>query len=290
MYSEAMRAVADDPAVDAVLLNVFVGTKLILLNLEDVAELSRMSDKPVVVWYLGERSQDYEFQKTAGELGILAFPELYRAVECMAAVMKLGKRLDEAPPAESTRSMPALRTDLKQILANSSKPLDEFNSKRILNFYGLPCVAEEKVNDVVSCREAAERLGYPLVMKGLQPGGVHKTELGLVQPNIGNKSSAVQTYRALMKKMEGNGSVLVQRQIKGELELILGMVRDKQFGPCIMFGLGGIMAEVFGDVAFAMAPLNTREALDLIGRIQDRLLEGFRGMPPVDREELARIW
>ncbi len=90
--------------------------------------------------------------------------------------------------------------------------------------------------------------------------------------------------------MEGRGQVLVQKQIPGKVELILGLLRDPQFGPCVMFGLGGVMAELFDDTVFAVAPLTHREALALIGRIRgQKMLDGFRGAPPVNREEIARI-
>ena len=93
-----------------------------------------------------------------------------------------------------------------------------------------------------------------------------------------------------MERMEGRGQVLIQRQVPGKVELILGLLRDPQFGPCVMFGLGGVTAELFGDAAFAVAPLTRGEALELIGRIRgQKMLDGFRGAPPVDREEIARI-
>jgi len=146
------------------------------------------------------------------------------------------------------------------------------------------------VDDVDACVLAATRMGYPLVMKGLQSGGVHKTERGLVQLDIRNKTSTLRTFKDLMKKMQGRGSVLMQRQVKGRVELIMGMLRDPHFGPCVMIGLGGVMAEIFRDTAFAMAPLSHQEALDLIDRVQGRkLLSGFRGMQPVDRDELAGL-
>jgi len=290
MYSESLRAVLGDPAVDAVLLHVFVGTKLILIDLEDIAEQSRKAGKPVFIWLLGEREQAFQFQKAAGKLGVPVFQELHRTVECLVAAMRPRVIFEKSSLSMNPDSLPVLSADLQQALHHFSGPLDEFISKRILTSYGLPCIAEEKVGNVVDCKTAAGRLGYPLVMKGLQPGAVHKTELGLVQLDIPNKTSAVRTFKSLMKKMGGNGSVLMQKQIKGHLELIMGMLRDPQFGPCVMIGLGGVMAEAFRDAAFAMAPLNCHDALDLIGRIQgQRLLDGFRGMPPVNRDELAKL-
>ena len=127
-------------------------------------------------------------------------------------------------------------------------------------------------------------------MKGLLPGGIHKTELGLVRLGISDRQAAHRTFEALMEKMEGRGRVLIQKQHPGRVELIIGLLRDPQFGPCVMFGLGGVMAELFEDSVFAVAPLTHEEALKLIGRIRGRkMLDGFRGAPPVDREELARI-
>lgn len=127
-------------------------------------------------------------------------------------------------------------------------------------------------------------------MKGLLPGGVHKTEMGLVRLDIPDGPAARQTYAALMERMEGRGQILIQRQIPGKVELIPGLLRDPQFGPCVMFGLGGVAAELFDDAVFAVAPLTRRDALDLMTRIRgQKMLNGFRGTPPVDREEIARI-
>jgi acetyltransferase len=134
------------------------------------------------------------------------------------------------------------------------------------------------------------RLGFPVVMKGLQQGKVHKTELGLVHLNITGIETARRSFETLMEKMNGHGKIIVYRQVKGKIELILGLLRDLQFGPCVMLGLGGIMAEILSDAVFAPAPVTVQDALELIGRLRgQKILEGFRGEPPVNREELARI-
>ncbi len=99
-----------------------------------------------------------------------------------------------------------------------------------------PALRRDVSEDAQACMSTAARLGYPVVMKGLQPGGVHKTEMGLVQLDIRNKTSAARAFKSLTKKMQGKGSVLVQKQVKGHAELIMGMLRDPQFGPCIMIG------------------------------------------------------
>jgi acetate---CoA ligase (ADP-forming) len=290
IYSEAMKAVMADPSVGAVLLHVFVGNFRIRINLADLAAQSRASGKPVFVWLLGRRDEAHQFQIAARQQGVPVFPELHRAVECLRAVLSREKR--EAPPLPAAvldETSQALM-DRRAIPDGVAGPLDEFVSKQFLGTYGIPAVEEALAPDLDTCLQAAARMGYPVVMKGLQPGGVHKTELGLVCLDIRNRTAATRTFKMLMKKMQGRGQILVQRQVKGRLELILGLVRDPQFGPCVMIGLGGIMAEVFRDAAFAAAPLSLQEALDLIGRIKGQLLlDGFRGSPPADRNELARL-
>ena len=291
LYSETMKAVLADPAVDAVLLHVFVGNFRIRINLPDLAEQSRAAGKPIFIWLLGRRDEAYQFQLAARKEGVPVFQELYRAVECLRTVMnQKGRPAALITPYETGKLQTPLSSDLKRTLDSAAGPLDEFVSKQILGAYGVPTVEESMVADIDACLEAASCIGYPIVMKGIQEGGIHKTELGLVYLDIHHKRAATRTFKTLQKKMGGQGRVLIQKQVKGHVELILGLVRDPQFGPCVMIGLGGIMAEVFQDAAFAMAPLSSQEALDLIDRIQgQKLLDGFRGSPPVDRDELARI-
>jgi acetyltransferase len=227
---------------------------------------------------------------TAREHGIPVFQELYRAVECLRTVMHRQKQPLAVIAAEEAGKPSPLSPDMKRLLDNASGPLDEFISKKILKTYDILTVDEAIADDVHECLQAAAQIGYPVVMKGLQEGGVHKTELGLVYLDIRNKSTAARTFKTLTRKMGGLGRVLIQKHVKGHVELILGLIRDPQFGPCVMIGLGGVMAEVFQDAVFAMAPLNHQEALALTGRLQgQQLLDGFRGNPPVNREEIARM-
>lgn len=290
-YSEAMKVVLDDPAVDAVLLHVFVGNFRIRINLPDLAQQSRAAGKPVFIWLLGRREETYSFQLAACKHGIPVFQELYRAVECLGTVMKRGKGRPAVIVTTETNGKPSPPSpDIATLRDHASGPLDEFLSKRILKAYDIPTVDEVITTDTRECLQAAAQLDYPIAMKGLQEDGVHKTEMGLVYLDIRNKSAATRIFKILSRKMDGRGRVLVQKHVRGHLEMILGLLRDPQFGPCVMIGLGGILAEVFGDAAFAMAPLSRREALDLINRIRGRkLLDGFRGNPPVNLEELARL-
>ncbi len=290
IYSEAMKAVLADPAVDAVLLHVFVGNFRIRINLPDLARQSRAAGKPVFIWLLGRRDEAYSFQLAAREHGIPVFQELYRTVECLRTVMNRKKHPATVITAGETGEPSHLSPDMKRLLDNASGPLDEFVSKQILKTYNIPTVDEVIAADVDECLRAAARIGYPVVMKGLQEGSIHKTELGLVYLDIRNKSTATRIFKTLIKKMGGRGRVLIQKHVKGHVELILGLLRDPQFGPCVMIGLGGILAEAFQDTAFAIAPISHRESLALINRLRgQKLLDGFRDSPPVNRDEIARI-
>ncbi len=185
----------------------------------------------------------------------------------------------------------ALPDDLAAVLQSATGVLDEHLSKTVLAACGIP-VTLEKIVDTVedACREASGNLKYPVVMKGLVPGSVHKTEGGLVKLNIQFESQVRTAFKALTHTMKGKGKILIQQQIEGDLELIAGLVRDPQFGPCVMMGFGGVMAEILDDVVFGVAPLSHTEALALIGRLKhQKLLDGFRGSTVVERDALAKI-
>ena len=254
----------------------------------DLSARLRSAGKPLVAWVIGRRDDTFAFQKEALVHGIPVFTELSRAAECLAAI--LDQRRKPEPPTvekEVERPMPA---DLQRLLDSASGPLDEQLSKSILGACGVPTVPEVFAADASQAVAAAAGLGYPVVMKGLLPGEVHKTELGLIRLGLRNGRAVRAAFTDLMGKMDGSGKVLVQKQAPKAVELILGLLRDPQFGPCVMIGLGGVMAEIYDDTAFAVAPLTHREALALIGRIRaQKLLSGFRGAPPVDREAVARI-
>ena len=119
---------------------------------------------------------------------------------------------------------------------------------------------------------------------------MHKTESGLVRLRLATPDDVEAAYKEIEKRMDGRGRILIQRQMESDYELIAGFLRDDQFGPCVMFGLGGVFAEIERDVAFALAPLGQEEATALIRRIRSRkLLEGFRGMPPLREDLMADI-
>ncbi len=285
----AFKALCADPDVDAVLFHFF-GLRAEHNRISPLVETIKRAGKPVIGWLIGQREALERVQQQAAAEGIPVFRELYRATECLAAVLKQRERGNGSEPdlsASQERDVPA---ELQVLLKDARGVLDEHRSKRILAAMGVPVVEERLVASAGEAGAAAAELGFPVVMKGLSPGKIHKTELGLVRLGIASRRKAAEHFRSLMQAMDGTGSVLVQRQVRAELELIVGMLRDQQFGPCVMLGLGGVLAEVFRETVFAVAPLSRSDALRLIARLgAQQLLDGFRSAPAVDRDALAQI-
>ena len=169
--------------------------------------------------------------------------------------------------------------------------LSEYESKQVLASYGIPVTPEELVINPEDLSQAIHKIGYPLVMKGCAAEIAHKTERGLIRLDVRNEDEARTAFKEITAAMDGaEKAVLVQQMIKGQRELVVGLTRDPQFGPCVMFGLGGIFTEVLEDTSFRVAPIEKRDALEMMQEIKaHKILEAIRGMEPVDKDMLADI-
>jgi acetyl-CoA synthetase (ADP-forming) len=169
--------------------------------------------------------------------------------------------------------------------------LSEFESKKLLAQYRIPVTREILVESRESLREAIKEIGYPVVLKGCSPDIAHKTEKGLICIDIRNEDEALVAFKEITEGMKGSGNaVLVQEMVRGKRELVAGLTRDLQFGPCVMFGLGGIFTEVLNDVSFRVAPLEEFDALEMMREIRGhKILGAVRGMEAVDMTMLADI-
>jgi acyl-CoA synthetase (NDP forming) len=178
---------------------------------------------------------------------------------------------------------------LEEAASRGAKTLSEHRSKQMLVEYGIPVTRETVARSAEDAVRAAGEIGYPVVLKGSGEQVSHKTEMNLIALNLSRENEVREAFGRLTSdgKVE---EVLVQQMVKGDRELVVGMTRDPQFGPCVMFGLGGVFTEVLQDVAFRVAPLSRRDAMEMMDDIKARkILESFRGKPAVDREALADI-
>lgn len=174
---------------------------------------------------------------------------------------------------------------------SQARTLSEAQSKDLLAPYGVPFAPEHRVADPTAAVEAAEALGYPVVVKLGGDAIAHKTERGLVRLRLGDAGSvreAATSLLALARPEDGEVHLLVAPMISGSREFIAGLLVDPQFGPTVMFGLGGVLAEAIKDVVFRPAPLDERGAREMVASLRTQSLLGdFRGEGAVDTEGLV---
>jgi acetyl-CoA synthetase (ADP-forming) len=169
--------------------------------------------------------------------------------------------------------------------------LSEYESKQLLARHGIPVAREELAASLDDVLDAARRIGFPAVLKACASGLAHKTELGVVELNVGDDGAVREAYQRIAERAPGKlDGILVQEMVRGNRELICGLTRDEQFGPCVMLGLGGVFVEAVRDVVFRVAPVEMRDALEMMDELKGRKLLGdFRGEKAVERDVLGQI-
>ena len=169
--------------------------------------------------------------------------------------------------------------------------LTEAQSKKLLKSYGVPVVEETVALTIEEAVSQAGIIGFPVVVKGLGTKLTHKTERGLVKLNLHSaeevESACLEIRKSAGEDLEG---FLLQPLIEGKREFVAGLFRDEQFGPVVMFGLGGVFTEALKDVVFRIAPFDEIQAKDMMEEILSRkLLGGFRGKAPADKNQLINV-
>jgi acyl-CoA synthetase (NDP forming) len=178
--------------------------------------------------------------------------------------------------------------------------LTALEAQRLLESYGIAVARTVVAKDAEELCEIAQGVRYPVVLKAVAPGLVHKTEAGGVRLDIHTPEELMAAARNIAEQVkqrhqlssiaQGQIGFLVQEYVHGGREVIVGMTHDPKFGPLVMFGLGGIYVETFNDVVFRVPPITDLEAREMIRQIRGyRLLEGVRGEPAVDLAALAEV-
>jgi acyl-CoA synthetase (NDP forming) len=181
---------------------------------------------------------------------------------------------------------------IQEALKKGQKTLSEYESKKLLKAYGFPVVREKLVDSRAGAVKAAKAIGLPVVLKGCSAEIAHKTEKKLIEVDLRTLKEVQRAYDGIRERVGSTplDGILVQEMVKGSRELVIGMIRDAQFGPCVMFGLGGIFTEVLKDVSFRIAPLERRDALEMAKEIKGApVLGAFRGMAPIDMDLLVSM-
>jgi len=290
-YAHALKAALGDKNVDGVLV---ILTPQVYTQIEETAEvvgkLAATQDKPVLGCFMGQ-------QKVGPGIKILnehnipnySFPE--RAVGAFGAMAEFWERGQQpAPQYERFEVDPeTVRQVFDRVRSEGRLTLGDAESREIMKAYGLRIPQSVLAQNADKAVAAAESIGYPVVMKIVSPDILHKSDIGGVRLNIRDADQVRDSFDLLVYRAQRYMAdariwgVLVQEMVSKGKEIIIGVNRDPQFGPLLMFGLGGIYVEVLKDVTFRIAPVSRQEATDMIDEIRSyHLLRGVRGEKPSD--------
>ncbi|NBR30398.1 MAG: CoA-binding protein, partial [Betaproteobacteria bacterium] len=295
LIRRTLQAILDDPNVDAIaMINASLQGELAANIAAEITEIAAHTDKPV---FLAWSARDELARDAYGQLDALKIPHYKSPVRCGRALAALSayahslrreeERLRERVPLLSAQSV-------REALVGRSDDLPEHSAKQALAAYGIGVTRERLVQTASEAVAAGRALGYPVVLKVQSPDIPHKTEAHAVRLGLAGDAAVMAAFDEIMQnarafnanaRIEG---VLVQEMVSGGIEAILGVTNDPLFGPAVMFGLGGIFAEVLKDVTFRMAPVTHSVARDMIDEIKgSAVLSGARGAAPADVEALA---
>ena len=188
--------------------------------------------------------------------------------------------------------MSEIKEILSTIQSEQRKAVLEHEAKMILKKMGILIPPSTLAQSKEEAIEAAGNFGYPVVMKLMSREVIHKTDYGAVVINLHSEDAVKSTYDDFMTRFADMdvAGVLVEKMVNKGLELIIGTNTDPTFGPVILFGVGGVMVEAIKDVVFRICPTSQPQALQAIEEIKAKiLLDGFRGMPKVDKEQLSKL-
>jgi acetyl-CoA synthetase (ADP-forming) len=174
--------------------------------------------------------------------------------------------------------------------------LTEIESKDVLRAYGIKTTTEYVAGTASEASSYASKLGYPVVLKVLSPEITHKSDVGGVMINLRTPEEVSDAFEKIMANVKskrpeaGIHGIVVENQLPPGLEVIVGSIVDRDFGPVVAFGLGGVFVEVLRDLSYGLAPVSEKEALEMMSSTKaSRLLQGVRGEPPVDISKLVNL-
>jgi len=295
MIGRTLNAILDDPNVDAIaMINASLqGENAVRVATEIVAVAERAA-KPI---FLAWSARDEVAGEAYAMLDAIKVPHYKSPVRCgraLAAVSWYAQALRRHDASRGGKARALSSAEARHALAGKKEGVSEYAAKQILAQYGIGVTQEALATSRDEAIAIAKRIGYPLALKVQSAGIPHKTEAKAVRLGVSTERDLAAAYDEILRnarayqpgaRIEG---VLVQEMVAGGIEAILGVTNDRLFGPAVMFGLGGIFAEVLKDVAFRIAPVTNAAALEMIAEIKGyAVLTGARGAPRADVDALA---
>lgn len=300
-YALAIEAIQADPGVDALIVILTPQAMTESVETARAIAASIQGNKPVLAAFMGG-GEIYPGRQELALAQLPNYPSPERAVAALKAMFEYTTwRL--RPPRVIAR-FPVNRRLVKRIITRRRRLgrtyLGEVRSKEILRACDFAVPEGRLVTTVDAAIEAASQLGYPLAMKIVSPEIIHKSDVGGVRLGLSTRQEIADSFELMMVRVARKApdafleGVYLERMVPKGREVILGMNRDPQFGPILMFGLGGVFVDILQDVSFYLAPITSAEAMAMMmGTRSYRLLEGFRGEESVDitviAEALQRI-
>lgn len=304
-YAKAIHSVAGDPGVDGIL--VVLSPQSVTeptATAAKIAPYAHLGDKPIVTSWMGGPAVA-EGARVLGESGIPCFPYPDTASECFALMWRYSKNLQllyQTPTLRPAQvELAPKREEVRQLISTAHQEgrtiLTEFESKQLLMAYGIPVVQTVIATSAEEAASAADRIGYPAVVKLHSETITHKTDVGGVKLNLTSREAVAKAFNEILESVtrlkgkEHFQGVSVQKMISRDgYELILGSSIDPQFGPVVLFGAGGELVEVLRDSALALPPLTNTLAQQLVDKTKiSHALKGVRGKPPVQMEKLLDL-
>jgi acetate---CoA ligase (ADP-forming) len=283
---QLLDIIMEDPNVDIVVCPITgVLPSMSKVVCTDIVDAYRSGKKQVVVIW-GSPSVDDEGYRILVEGQVPMFRSFRSCAVGLRRYLDYGRarvRYDTCHVAQ-----PSVHPTLRELL-NGPGPLSEHESQRVVSSYGIPFARTEVVASAADAVAAAERIGYPVVVKANGRTIQHKTDAGLLLVGVADAEAVRLAYQEFTA-VDGVENVLVQEMVADGEEVIVGFSTDDQFGPVVVFGLGGIFVEVMEDVAMRVTPLTRADAVEMIHEVKAfPLLDGARGRPKADQEALVEL-
>lgn len=259
-------------------------------DLSKAVELPNVYKKPYLISSFYDRTDRYVAYYQDNDIPVYDAPE--KAAQVMANLNRY--RIIRERKSSSIPNLPETSKEasilITRALNRGQKALDEYEGKRLLAAYGLPVAREKLVSSEYEAIQATAYTGYPVALKGCAWDIMHKTDKGLVHLNLMTEMDVVKAFQAIRSSAGKDISILVQEMIPSSREFMMGLTHFPGFGPVLLFGLGGIFAEVLNDTVFRSAPLSKPDAINMICDIRSAgLLGDYRGMPAVNINALSEI-
>ncbi len=295
LYVKAFEVMQDDEKTDAIVVVVTPQNMTRPLELAEKLGAAHKGKKPVLAVFMGGTEVAAAKEKLMA-VGIPNYPSPDRAITALRAMCDYAAW--RRRPARIVTRFPVNRRRVDRVIhmqmRSGEAQIGEVEAKEILRAYDFNVLDGQLARTSDEAVEIAERLIYPVVLKISSPDIIHKSDFGGVRINIANAEQVRDAFDLMMLRIQKRApdahlrGAFVEKMGQRGREVILGMTRDPQFGPMLMFGLGGIFVEVMKDVTFHLAPITAEEAMQMLkGTRSYALLQGARGQAPVDLEAIA---